>query len=77
MPETTDDFPALFKRITAMLGIETHLVTDAFGRPTVALDRPGMERLRAAAVEHGFPELVDGIDRMLAEGGLRISPPSA
>lgn len=68
MTEAPENFPALLKSIAAMLGIETVPVTDAFGRTDFAIDRDGMEKLRAAAVEHGFDDLVTGIDRMMAKG---------
>lgn len=64
--EKTENFPALFKSIAARLGIETTVSTDAFGRTDVSLDRKGMEKLRIAAVEHGFDELAAAIDRKLA-----------
>ncbi|WP_103512906.1 hypothetical protein [Streptomyces sp. SM13] len=67
MSDQPDTFMATFKSITAMLGIDVQYQTDAFGRTTPALDRDGMERLRAAAIEHGYPELADGIDHMLNE----------
>jgi hypothetical protein len=62
----TDDFLPMIRGICARLGIETPIVTDAFGRPTAAIDRAGMEKIRDTARATGFPELADGIDAMLA-----------
>lgn len=64
----TDDFLPMIRSICAQLGIETPLVTDAFGRPTVAIDRAGMEKIRDTARATGFPELADGIDQLLGRG---------
>lgn len=64
----TDDFLPLIRSICAQLGIDTPIVTDAFGRPTAAIDRPGMEKIRDTARAAGFPDLADGIQQLL-DGG--------
>lgn len=65
----TDDWLPMIRSICTRLGIETPVVTDAFGRTDVLIDRPGMEKIRDTARATGFPELANGIDQMLAEGG--------
>lgn len=41
-----DDFDAAaFKAVCAELGIETHVVTDAFGRKDVQIGRDGLNKL--------------------------------
>lgn len=67
-PAVTDNFLPLIRGICAQLGIETPVVTDAFGRTDVAIDRAGMEKIRDTARATGFPELAEGIDGMLTEG---------
>ncbi|MFJ3283329.1 hypothetical protein [Streptomyces halstedii] len=68
MSAQNDPFMATFKSITARLGITVHYKTDAFGRTQPCLDRAGMLELREAAANLGFPELAEGIERMLAGG---------
>ncbi|MFC4034568.1 hypothetical protein ACFO3J_24270 [Streptomyces polygonati] len=65
----TDDFLPLIRGICARLGIETPIVTDAFGLPTALIDRVGMEKIRDTARATGFPDLADGIQQMLDKGG--------
>lgn len=64
----SDSFLPMIRSICTRLGIETPVVTDAFGRTDVLLDRAAMEKIRDTARATGFPELADGIDGMLAEG---------
>ncbi|MFD3531958.1 hypothetical protein [Streptomyces sp. NPDC058664] len=47
MSET--DF-AGFKALCAALGVQTYSKTDAFGRPDIAVDREGLNKLIAAGV---------------------------
>ncbi|MFE2360145.1 hypothetical protein [Streptomyces virginiae] len=69
---TTPPFnAALFKSITAALGINTRPTVDAFGRPDFTIDRAGMERLRDAARTLGEHDFADGIQQALDAGGRR------
>ena len=74
MTDSVSDFPtdrefyAVLKPIAALLGIELRPYTDAFGRTQFTMDRAGMLQLQAAAREHDFPELADGIQKMLDAG---------
>ena len=54
-----------FRAFLARLGIDTHVTTEAGGQPTVALDRAGMEQLRAWFVEQGDEAQADAIQRAL------------
>lgn len=65
----TDNFIPMLRGICAQLGVETPVVTDAFGRTDVLIDRAAMEKIRDTARAAGFPELADGIDQMLTTGG--------
>ncbi|MEU1273071.1 hypothetical protein [Streptomyces sp. NPDC005799] len=48
---TTDSFDvAAFKSLCAALDIETHVVTDTFGRQDVRIDRNGLNKLIAAGL---------------------------
>jgi hypothetical protein len=53
-----------FRAMLARLGIDSHVVEDD-GHPTVALDRAGMERLRAWFADHGDTAQADAIQRAL------------
>lgn len=48
---------AQWKAVCAAAGAEVEVVTDAFGRPDVRLDRPAMERLRDYAAEIGANDM--------------------
>ncbi|MCY0926916.1 hypothetical protein OTB20_12015 [Streptomyces sp. H27-H1] len=65
---------ALFKSITAALGVETRPTTDAFGRPDFAIDRAGMERLRDGARTVGENDFADRVQQLLDAGGRRDLP---
>jgi hypothetical protein len=39
-----------FKALCALLGVQTYSKTDAFGRPDVAVDREGLNKLIAAGL---------------------------
>jgi hypothetical protein len=54
-----------FRAMLASLGIDSHIVTDSSGQPTIALDAAGMQQLRAWFAEHGDTEQADAIQRAL------------
>ncbi|KOG21790.1 hypothetical protein [Streptomyces viridochromogenes] len=54
-----------FRAFLAGLGIDTHVTTDASGHPTVALDRAGLEQLRAWFAERGDDVQAAAIQRAL------------
>lgn len=54
-----------FRSLLARLGIDAHVVTDSSGGPTIALDRAGMEQLRAWFADQGDAEQADAIQRAL------------
>lgn len=60
------DRPA-FRAILARIGIDGHAVTDEAGRPTIALDRAGMEQLRTWFADHGDAAQAEAIERALSE----------
>ncbi|MCY0943564.1 hypothetical protein [Streptomyces antarcticus] len=65
---------ALFKSITAALGVETRPTTDAFGRPDFTINRAGMEQLRDGARAVGENDFADRIQQMLDAGGRKDLP---
>ncbi|MCX4780083.1 hypothetical protein [Streptomyces sp. NBC_01264] len=65
---------ALFKSITAALGIDTRPTVDAFGRSDFSIGRAGMERLRDAARNLGEHDFADGIQQAIDAGGRRDRP---
>jgi hypothetical protein len=46
----SDTDSAGFKALCASLGVQTYAKTDAFGRPDIAIDREGLNKLIAAGV---------------------------
>jgi hypothetical protein len=69
---SADDFDAAgFKAVCAALDIETQVVTDAFGRPDVRIDRDGLNKLIAAGLLPEDPTGLPGWDEALRrrEGG--------
>lgn len=58
------DRPA-FRTMLARLSIDSHAVTDEAGRPTIALDRAGMEQLGAWFADHGDTAQADAIQHAL------------
>ena len=58
--------PAQFKAFAANLGIETRTVTDAFGRTDITIDRAGLECIRDAARAHGFNDIANTVEQLLA-----------
>ncbi|MFF4847974.1 hypothetical protein [Streptomyces sp. NPDC001194] len=62
---------ALFKSVTASLGVDSRPVTDAFGRPDFTIDRAGMEQLRDGARAVGENDFADRIQQLLDVGGRR------
>lgn len=54
-----------FRSLLARLGIDTHLAADSSGGQTIALDRAGMEQLRAWFADHGDTAQVEAIGRAL------------
>jgi hypothetical protein len=54
-----------FRAMLALLGIDSRVVTDSDGRPAIALDRAGMERLRNWFADHGDTAQADAIQRTL------------
>lgn len=68
-PGDSDAFLFLLRSICNTLGIEAPVVTDAFGRTDLAIDRAGMEKIRdAARAAGGYDDLADGIDQLLGAG---------
>ncbi|NUP46175.1 MAG: hypothetical protein HOW97_02505 [Catenulispora sp.] len=58
---SADDFDiARFKALCAHLGIETHVVTDTFGRQDVQIDRDGLNKLIAAGLLPEDPTTLPG-----------------
>lgn len=58
--------PEEFRAMLARLGIDSHIVTDAGGGLTVALERAGMERLAAWFADHGDAAQADAVRRALS-----------
>jgi hypothetical protein len=54
-----------FRAMLARLRVDSHIVTDASGQPTVSLDAAAMQQLRAWFAEHGDTAQVDAIQRAL------------
>lgn len=54
-----------FRSLLARLGIDSHAATDETGTPTIALDRSGMEQLRAWFADHGDHAQAEAIQRAL------------
>lgn len=54
-----------FRSLLARLGIDTHVVADEDGVPAIALDRAGMEQLRAWFADHGDAAQADAIQHAL------------
>lgn len=54
-----------FRAFLAHLGIDTHVTTEVSGKTAIALDRAGMEQLRAWFADHGDSKQADAIQRAL------------
>jgi hypothetical protein len=62
----SDDFDAAgFKAVCAALGIETRVITDAFGRPDVAIDRDGLNKLIRAGLLPEDPSGLPGFQALM------------
>jgi len=61
---------AQWKAVCAAAGAEVEVVTDAFGRPDVRLDRTAMERLRDYAAQIGAADMAAFFTNCL-NGGTR------
>jgi hypothetical protein len=71
---TTDPFDAPgFQAFCAHLGVQAKPVTDTFGRTDFRIDRAGMETIRDAARQHGFPDIAARVEELLTAGG-RTAP---
>lgn len=54
-----------FRALLARLGIDTHVVADSTGVPTIALDQAGMEQLRAWFADQGDAAQTAALQRAL------------
>lgn len=59
---------AEWKAVCAAAGAEVEVVTDAFGRPDVRLDRTAMERLRDYATRIGATDTAAFFTNCLGDG---------
>lgn len=54
-----------FRAMLARQGIDAYVTSDADGQTVIALDRAGMEQLRAWFADHGDTAQADAIGRAL------------
>ncbi|MFB7707959.1 hypothetical protein [Streptomyces sp. NPDC056105] len=60
-----------WRSVCAAAGVDVEVVTDAFGRADVRIDRPGMERLRDFARALDQHDVADFFTACLNAGGTR------